>query len=44
MQEAYEGKKLCYVALVAETKLRGWHIKVYPGEVGCRGFVALSDY
>lgn len=29
-QQAYEGRKLCYVALVAETKLLGWNIKVYP--------------
>ncbi len=35
-EEAYERKKLRY------TELAGWKAKVYPVEVGCRGFVASS--
>lgn len=42
IEEAYEHKKLHYAALAAEVKQRGWNTKVYPVEVGCRGFVASS--
>ena len=42
VEEAYERKKLRYSELAAEAKQRGWNTKVYPVEVGCRGFVASS--
>lgn len=40
--EAYERKKLRYIELAADAQQRGWKAKVYPVEVGCRGFVASS--
>ena len=42
VEEAYERKKLRYTELAAEAQQRGWEAKVYPIEVGCRGFVASS--
>ena len=42
VEEAYERKKLRYTELAAEAQQRGWKAKVYPIEVGCRGFVASS--
>ncbi|KAK0131293.1 hypothetical protein N1851_034009 [Merluccius polli] len=41
-EEAYERKKLRYTELAADAQQRGWKAKVYPVEVGCRGFVAYS--
>ncbi len=41
-EEAYERKKLRYTELAADAQQRGWKAKVYPVEVGCRGFVASS--
>ncbi|KAI3354735.1 hypothetical protein L3Q82_004569 [Scortum barcoo] len=40
--EAYEQKSLKYSELAADTERRGWKTKVYPVEVGCRGFVCRS--
>ncbi len=31
-----------YANLAADAEERGWTVKVYPVEVGCRGFVASS--
>lgn len=42
VEEAYERKKLHYTELAAEAKPCDWNTKVYPIEVGCRGFVASS--
>ena len=42
VEEAYERKKLRYTELAADAQQRGWKAKVYPVEVGCRGFVASS--
>ncbi|KAJ8406497.1 hypothetical protein AAFF_G00300710 [Aldrovandia affinis] len=42
VEEAYERKNLRYTELTADAKQRGWNAKVYPVEVGCRGFVASS--
>lgn len=42
IEEAYECKKLRYAELAAEARQQGWHPKVHPVEVGCRGFVASS--
>ena len=41
-EEAYEPKKLRYTELAADAQQQGWKAKVYPVEVGCRGFVAYS--
>ncbi|KAJ8010150.1 hypothetical protein DPEC_G00071990 [Dallia pectoralis] len=41
-EEAYELKKLRYTDLAADAQQRGWRAKIYPVEVGCRGFVASS--
>ncbi|MGH0150588.1 UNVERIFIED_CONTAM: hypothetical protein FKN15_057368 [Acipenser sinensis] len=40
--EVYERKKLGYAQLATEAEQRGWRVRVYPVEVGCRGFVAHS--
>ncbi|MGH0140139.1 UNVERIFIED_CONTAM: hypothetical protein FKN15_010183 [Acipenser sinensis] len=40
VDEAYERKKLRYAQLATEAEQRGWRVRVYPVEVGCRGFVA----
>lgn len=40
--EAYERKRLRYADLAAEVEARGWNVKVWPVEVGCRGFVART--
>ncbi|MGH0152676.1 UNVERIFIED_CONTAM: hypothetical protein FKN15_052941 [Acipenser sinensis] len=42
VDEAYERKKLRYAQLATEAEQRGWRVRVYPVEVGCRGFVAHS--
>ncbi|MGH0122885.1 UNVERIFIED_CONTAM: hypothetical protein FKN15_008810 [Acipenser sinensis] len=42
VDEAYEWKKLRYVQRATEAEQRGWRVRVYPVEVGCRGFVAHS--
>src|SRR4029434_8468580 len=42
VEEAYERKKLRYTELAADATQRGWNAKVWPVEVGCRGFVATS--
>ena len=42
VEEAYERKKLRYTELAADATQRGWNAKVWPVEVGCRGFVASS--
>ncbi|TWW54580.1 hypothetical protein D4764_0274410 [Takifugu flavidus] len=40
--EAYERKRLRYANLAAEAEGRGWSVKVWPVEVGCRGFVSRT--
>ncbi|TWW62702.1 hypothetical protein D4764_04G0013490 [Takifugu flavidus] len=40
--EAYERKRLHYANLAAEAEGRGWSVKVWPVEVGCRGFVSRT--
>lgn len=40
--ESSTEKKLHYIELAADAQQREWKAKVYPVEVGCRGFVALS--
>ncbi|KAL1263729.1 hypothetical protein QQF64_006468 [Cirrhinus molitorella] len=42
INEAFERKRLRYANLAAEAEGRGWNVKVWPVEVGCRGFVARS--
>ena len=42
IDEAFERKRLRYANLAAEAEGRGWNVKVWPVEVGCRGFVARS--
>lgn len=42
VEEAYERKKLRYTELAMDAQQRGWSSKIYPVEVGCRGFVASS--
>lgn len=42
VEEAYERKKLRYTELAMDAQQRGWSTKIYPVEVGCRGFVASS--
>ena len=42
IDEAFERKRLRYAKLAAEAEGRGWNVKVWPVEVGCRGFVARS--
>ena len=42
IDEAFERKRLRYANLAAEAEGRGWKAKVWPVEVGCRGFVARS--
>ncbi|MGH0138791.1 UNVERIFIED_CONTAM: hypothetical protein FKN15_001753 [Acipenser sinensis] len=42
VDEAYERKRLRYAQLATEAEQRGWRVRVYPVEVGCRGFVAHS--
>ena len=42
IDEASERKRLRYANLAAEAEGRGWNVKVWPVEVGCRGFVARS--
>lgn len=42
IDEAFERKRLRYANLAADAEARGWNVKVWPVEVGCRGFVARS--
>ncbi|XP_061886207.1 uncharacterized protein LOC133636324 isoform X3 [Entelurus aequoreus] len=42
IDEAFQRKRLRYTNLAAEAEARGWNVKVWPVEVGCRGFVASS--
>ncbi|KAK0139173.1 Retrovirus-related Pol polyprotein from type-2 retrotransposable element R2DM [Merluccius polli] len=42
IDEAFERKRLRYANLAAEAEGRGWNARVWPVEVGCRGFVARS--
>lgn len=42
IDEAFERKRLRYANLAAEAEEKGWNVKVWPVEVGCRGFVANS--
>ena len=42
IDEAFELKGLRYANLAAEAEGWGWNVKVWPVEVGCRGFVARS--
>lgn len=41
--EAYERKKLRYTDLAEDAQQRVWRARVYPVEIGCRGFVAASS-
>lgn len=43
VMEAYEQKSLKYSELAADAEKHGWKTKVYPVEVGCRGFVGSGD-
>jgi hypothetical protein len=40
--KAHDLKKAKYDHLVADAEANGWRLSVWPIEVGCRGFVALS--
>ena len=42
LEEAYERKKLKYEELRLEAEQKGWRARVFPVEVGCRGFVGRS--
>ncbi|KAI7789396.1 putative tyrosine-protein kinase transmembrane receptor ROR2 [Triplophysa rosa] len=42
INEAFERKNLRYAKLAVEAEDRGWTAKVFPVEVGCRGFVSNS--
>lgn len=42
IEEAWERKRLRYANLAAEAEERGWDVRLWPVEVGCRGFVASS--
>ena len=42
LEAAYERKKAKYADLVAECRESGWSVKLYPVEVGARGFVGRS--
>ena len=41
-EKAYERKKRRLTELAAHAQLRGWDPKIYPVEVGCRGFGASA--
>ena len=41
-QSAYELNKAKYPDLQTLCKERGWHTRLFPVEVGCRGFPAQS--
>jgi hypothetical protein len=43
VEEAYERKRLKYSELAADAEQRGWKVRIYPVEVGCRGFVGRSS-
>ncbi len=36
-------KSLKYADLAADAEQRNWKVRVYPVEVGCRGFVGISS-
>lgn len=42
VEEAYERKKNKYYDLVAEASQNRWKTSIFPVEVECRGFVAIS--
>ncbi len=42
LEAAYERKKAKYADLVAECRESGWNVRLYPVEVGARGFVGRS--
>ena len=42
MEWAYERKTTRYSDLQSDCTERGWTCKIYPVEVGCRGFVGQS--
>jgi len=42
LEAAYERKKAKYADLVAECRESGWGARLYPVEVGARGFVGRS--
>ncbi len=42
LKAAYERKKLKYADLTAECRESGWSVRLYPVEVGARGFVGRS--
>ncbi|KAJ8352263.1 hypothetical protein SKAU_G00237390 [Synaphobranchus kaupii] len=42
VEEAYERKKNKYSELAIQAAQNGWKTKIFPVEVGCRGFVATS--
>ncbi len=42
LEAAYERKKAKYADLVAECRESGWSVRLYPVEVGARGFVGRS--
>lgn len=42
VEEAFERKALKYSELAADAEQRGWKARIYPVEVGCRGFFGRS--
>ncbi len=42
LEASYERKKAKYADLVTECKESGWSVRLYPVEVGARGFVGRS--
>ncbi|KAJ8415032.1 hypothetical protein AAFF_G00007300 [Aldrovandia affinis] len=42
LEAAYERKMAKYADLVAECRESGWSVRMYPVEVGARGFVGSS--
>ncbi len=43
LEAAYERKKAKYADLVTECRESGWSVRLYPVEVGARGFVGRSS-
>ncbi len=42
LEAAYERKKAKYADLVMECRESGWIVRLYPVEMGARGFVGRS--
>ena len=42
VEEAYERKSLKYAEIASQAEKCNWQTKVFPVEVGCRGFVAKT--